>query len=257
MSINSIKAHSWDRHREAAVVVRDAATRLDSELRAIARRADLHPAGRQQLEAEARQKAAATVAAGRQQLLEAIGRDREMARWVDKPEGAELALRSYWATAAGQELAGLTPADAHALVESVVKSGDQVRAREYIRAARGALTGTHAAELAAMAAAVRPEEERAARSMNAAVDAMEVQVGWLDTFTSDLLKEAGRMSDAQRDGLEADEPMSGRIIDLWVNDYAGAAVHAFNASADQQAADAAGRVDTGGSAAAASGELGA
>jgi hypothetical protein len=240
MSVDDIKRHTFGDYRRAVAAIGDAVTGLDRELRAIARRADLFPAQRDELVRAAQAKAASATQSAREQLAGAVAADRLAGRYVDKPEGEALTRRLYYATAAASELSGMRPDVALTLITGIAKSGDHEKAREYLRAARPVLADTvHAVEAKRLEMAIAPVEQRMHSSFSAGIDAVERNLPFLDRHVAELTAQAGRMSDAERDGLVLEQPVDPRRLDLWLvrtQQEAGQAVQ--SRAAQQDSADA-------------------
>jgi len=141
MSSAGIRNHNFNAHHRAIGAIDAAIRKLDVDLRGLARRSDMYPAEKVKREGEIRAAGLANIETARKALHAAVTEDRETAHYKeDAPGGEDLTRRQYFATQAANELAGLDPRDALALVESVVKAGDDERSREYVKASKGVLS---------------------------------------------------------------------------------------------------------------------
>lgn len=234
MSARHIKSHSFKAHRTAATAVADAIRKMDEDIRALHRRQDLFPAEQDRRIAEAKAAGTAKVRQAQATLRAAIAEDRQESRYADAaPSADEAARRTYYATAAMAELAGLGNRDeVLATVKRVVDSGDHERAREYIRAAGGR---ADASALTAMERLVEPPEARMHRSFAAAVDTMEYEAARFDAYVEQHLARAGVISDDVKQGLAPEEPLSTRQLSLWLDALPERTGAAFNAHEDAEA----------------------
>jgi hypothetical protein len=217
MSSASIQAHSWDRHSRSVTAIIGAIRGLDTELRGIARNPQLQPGDRQRAEREARSKAEQTIRAARAALVQAVEEDRRAAVYADQPDAAAVARRSYYAGQARADLDGRRGDEALTLCRLVAASGDRERLAEYVRVARPALQQAgKASDLGALQRAAMPDEEKQHRAFGKAVESVEFNLPWLDKHVSDLLPQAGRLSEAQVKGWEPEPPeLEPRAVFLW------------------------------------------
>lgn len=219
MSKAYITNHRFTRHQRAINNMAAAAQKLDRELKELARRTDLYDGERRQREKAIRDEAGATIHAARQAIVKAIEEDKAGARFVDSPTGTELQQRAYWAQAAVQDLAGLTGEAALAVVRQIVESGDHVRGMEYVRAARAvALQSGQAGQLKALELQAETKDQQAHRAFAQAVEAVEAQLPWLDQSVAMLVRDAGQVPYEVKEGLAPEQPMSTRVLSLWLSD---------------------------------------
>ena len=233
----SVRNHSFEPHHRAIGAIDGAIRKLDSELRALARREGLYPAEKVRMEADIRLKGTAAIEAARKALHAAVAEDRADAHYTEPaPTGEGLARRQYYATQATAELAGLSARDALALVESVVKAGDHERSREYVRASRGVLSRSDPAAHKGFDLATEPRDVKMYRSFGAAVKSVEDRLGWADKWISESTANAGKVSQAEKEGREDPEqdPLRLRQLHMWLDEARKDAVVAFERNAAAQ-----------------------
>lgn len=258
MSSSGIRAHSFNPHHRAIGAIDAAIRKLDTDLRGLARRTDMYPAEKVKRESEIRAAGLASIEAARKQLVAAVAEDRETAKYTEPaPSGEALTRRAYYAQQAASELAGLAPRDALALVQSVAAAGDDERSREYVRASRGVLSRSDPAAWKTLELKVEPRDVKMHRSFGAAVKSVEDNMSWADRWISESTANAGKVSQAEKEGREDPEqdPLRLRQLHLWLDGARkGAAVALERSAAAQDGVEPAAWAQRGAEPAAASGD---
>lgn len=233
---SDIKAagHALKRYTDAAAKIRKAIDTLDTTLVRLERQQDLFAGERRQRQAEARATAQATIQQHRREMDAAVAEHRAWSQYSeDAPSADTAARRTYYATQAMVQLAGLTnPADVLATVKRVAAQGDDERTREWVGAATGR---ANAGALAAVARQVEDKDAGAARHWGAAVDEVERQLGWFDRHVEGLLKVAGTVPTEVREGRTPEKPLDTRVLGLWADNLDGRTGAAFEASKEYEA----------------------
>lgn len=257
---NHLIAHAdVTRYTRPALAAKAVISKLDTDLRALDRRADLYDHERTQRKADARRDAEAELRKLRAEMAEHLAEHRSWSttHTDSPPSGEDAQRRAYYSTRAQAELAHLTEADALALVQRMAATGDLERGQEYVAAARGRVP---AGALRALERQVESVDTAGARYWGAAVDAIDTQLGWFDRHVANLMDQAGNVTaEVERDpqtgaplpwpGDRAPEaPINTRVLDLWASGLSGHAGNAFAASkeSDGQWSDVAASLATGG-----------
>lgn len=255
-----IKNHAnLDRITKPALAARAVLAKLNTDLRALDRRADLYDHERTQLKAEARAAAEATVRKHERDQREALAEYRSWStqHTDDPPSGEEAQRRGYYSVRAQAELAHLPEADRLALLQRMAATGDKERGQEYVAAARGLVPP---GALRSLERQVESEGTAGARHWGAAMDAVQGQLDTQHAYIAKLLERAGNVTaDPERDprtgaplpwpgGHAPEAPLDTRILDLWAQGLSGHAGQAFEASkaSDTQWSGVAGALPTAG-----------
>lgn len=213
-----IERHSWKPYQDALAGITAALSKMDGDLRALARRQDLFPEERQRREYEAREAGKAAVTAARARLTNALTADRERCRYVERMDAETVARRSYCAQIAAADLQGMGGAAALQMAQNLVDAGDTERAAEYVRASRvSAEQAGLTATWAGLQRAVTPPEAKAVTALSAALDNLEANTYWLDRNIDSAQGQAGHISEQARKGLETETALDTRVVSMWMD----------------------------------------